>query len=141
MEARQLKIEDSEEKERVTREITILKKLKHPNLIHLFAFTMMSVGRWEKGNVVIQELMAEGDLKNYLKKMKGDEERRQSQKQIQNQKKKIWDSLLTWMIEVARGMEHLESLKIVHRDVAARYIPYLLAFPFFNLPLTSFFMP
>ena len=35
---------------------------------------------------------------------------------------KIWSKLLSWNIEVARGMERLESLKIVHRDLAARYL-------------------
>ena len=33
---------------------------------------------------------------------------------------KMWSKLLAWQIEVARGMERLESLNIVHRDLAAR---------------------
>ena len=62
---------------------------------------------------MIQEFMAEGDLKNYLQKWKKEPQR---MKQVP----KMWSKLLAWQIEVARGMERLESLNIVHRDLAAR---------------------
>lgn len=125
-EARQLKIENEEQEQKAESDIAILKKLKHPNLIHLFAFTRLT---WfvkpKEGNIIIQEFMAEGDLKNYLRRLKSDKDRRQIQRQsqIQSQNATIWDWLVTWIIEVARGMEQLESLKIAHRDVAARYKP------------------
>ena len=35
---------------------------------------------------------------------------------------RLWSKLLSWNLEVARGMERLESLNIVHRDLAARYL-------------------
>ena len=113
--AKQLKTDNEEEGEKVLEEffneIKTMKGLNHPNLIQLFAFTTGN----REGNFMIQEFMAEGDLKNYLQKLKKEPQRMKAET-------KIWSKLLTWNIEVARGMERLESLKIVHRDLAARYL-------------------
>ena len=113
--AKQLKTDNEQESEKVLEEffneIRTMKGLNHPNLIQLFAFTTGN----REGNFMIQEFMAEGDLKNYLQKLKKDPQRMKAET-------KIWSKLLTWNIEVARGMERLESLKIVHRDLAARYL-------------------
>ena len=115
MAAKQLKTDNEEEGEKVLEEffneIKTMKGLNHPNLIQLFAFTTGN----REGNFMIQEFMAEGDLKNYLQKLKKDPQRMKAET-------KIWSKLLSWNIEVARGMERLESLKIVHRDLAARYL-------------------
>ena len=112
--AKQLKTDNEEESEKVLEEffneIKTMKGLNHPNLIQLFAFTTGN----REGNFMIQEFMAEGDLKNYLQKLKKEPARMKADP-------KIWSKLLSWNIEVARGMERLESLKIVHRDLAARY--------------------
>ena len=112
--AKQLKTDNEEESEKALEEffneITTMKELNHPNLIQLFAFTTEN----REGNFMIQEFMKEGDLKNYLQKLKKDPVRMKAEK-------KIWSKLLSWNIEVARGMERLESLGIVHRDLAARF--------------------
>merc|ERR1711953_1226082 len=113
---KQLKVEEGEEEgakalEEFFSELNTLKKLNHPNLVQLFAYIVDRA----KGNFMIQEFMKEGDLKNYLKKWK---ESPGKMKQIP----KLWSKLLSWQIEVARGMERLESLNIVHRDLAARNV-------------------
>ena len=113
--AKQLKVEDTEEDEgaRVLEEffseINIMKKFNHPNLVHLFGY----IESQKKGNFMIVEFMAHGDLKDYLKKLKADPQRLRREE-------KLWKKLLTWCIEAARGMDHLDKLKIVHRDLAAR---------------------
>ena len=116
MAAKQLKTDNEEASEKILEEffneIKTMKGLNHPNLIQLFAFTTGN------SNFMIQEFMAEGDLKNYLQKLKKDEKRMKAET-------KIWSKLLSWNIEVARGMERLESLTVVHRDLAARYRPLL----------------
>ena len=90
-------------------EIATMRGLNHPNLVQLFAY----VGNALEGNLMIQEFMAQGDLKNYLKNLKKDPDQ-------MRQDTRLWSRLLSWCIEVARGMERLESLKVVHRDLAAR---------------------
>ena len=116
--AKQMKTDNKAENDKVLeeffKELYTMKELKHPNLIQLFAYTTGN----KEGNFMIQEFMAEGDLKNYLQKLKKDEKRMKAET-------KIWSKLLSWNIEVARGMERLESLKVVHRDLAARYHPLL----------------
>ena len=112
---KQLKVEEGEEEgakalEEFFSELNTLKRLNHPNLVQLFAYIVDT----QKGNFMIQEFMKEGDLKNYLKKWK---ENPLKMKQVP----KLWSKLLSWQIEVARGMERLESLNIVHRDLAARW--------------------
>ena len=110
--AKQLKTDNEEASEKILEEffnkIKTMKGLNHPNLIQLFAFTTGN------SNFMIQEFMSEGDLKNYLQKLKKDPDRMRADT-------KLWSKLLSWNIEGARGMERLESLKIVHRDLAARY--------------------
>jgi len=111
--AKQLKTDNEEASEKILEEffneIKTMKGLNHPNLIQLFAFTTGN------SNFMIQEFMSEGDLKNYLQKLKKDPDRMKADT-------KLWSKLLSWNIEVARGMERLESLKIVHRDLAARNV-------------------
>jgi len=112
---KQLKVENEDEGakalEEFFSELNTLKRLNHPNLVQLFAYIVDK----DHGNFMIQEFMAEGDLKCYLKKWK---EQPVKMKQVP----KLWSKLLSWQIEVARGMERLESLDIVHRDLAARNV-------------------
>ena len=97
-----------EESEKVLEEsfnIKDIKRLNHPNLIQMLGFTTEAF--------MIVEFMAEGDLKNYLQKLKRDPQRMKAET-------RVWSKLFSWNIEVARGMEQLESLNIVHRELAAR---------------------
>ena len=81
-----------------------LNRLDHPNVVQLFGFTTND----EKQVFLIPGLMARGHLKDQLQKMwkRGDSG--------------IGDRLFFWAVEVARGMKRLESLGIVHGDLAAR---------------------
>ena len=85
-----------------------IKRLNHPNLIQMLGFTTEL-----REAFMIVEFMAEGDLKNYLQKLKRDPQRMKAET-------RVWSKLFSWNIEVARGMEQLESLNIVHRELAAR---------------------
>ena len=93
------------------KEIATMRALNHPNIVQVFAYVTDEY----EGNFIIMELMACGDLKWYLQKLKKDTER-------MNREPKLWGRLLQWLIEVARGMEQLENLGFVHRDLAARFI-------------------
>ena len=110
---KQLKVENEEEGakelDEFFKEISNMRGLNHPNLIQLFAFVISE----REGNFMIQEFAANGDMKNYLQKLKKDTKRMRSQQGL-------WSQLLGWTIQVARGMEQLEYLKLVHRDLAAR---------------------
>ena len=86
-----------------------MKKLNHPNIVQLFAY----IADENAGIFLIQEFMAEGDLKNYLKRWK---EQLVKMKQVP----RLWRKLLSWQFEVACGMERLQRLNIVHRNLAAR---------------------
>ena len=65
---------------------------------------------------MIQELMENGDLKSWLQELK----RTKKTQQELAKDSQLWSRLLAWCVEIARGMERLESLGIVHRDLAAR---------------------
>ena len=110
---KQLKVDNEEEGakelDEFFKEISNMRGLNHPNLIQLFAFVISE----REGNFMIQEFAANGDMKNYLQKLKRDTKRMRSQQGL-------WSQLLGWTIQVARGMEQLEYLKLVHRDLAAR---------------------
>ena len=100
-----------EESEKVLEEsfnIKDIKRLNHPNLIQMLGFTTEL-----REAFMIVEFMAEGDLKNYLQKLKRDPQRMKAET-------RVWSKIFSWNIEVARGMERLESLNIVHRELAAR---------------------
>ena len=112
---KQLKV-DSVNKERARKllddffaESELMSKLNHPNLVQMFAYVVDS----SKGNFMIQEFMAKGDLKNYLCQIKREKKEDSEGK---------FETLLQWCNQVALGMEHLERLHIVHRDLAARNV-------------------
>ena len=130
---KQLKVLESNEGQKVLddflNEIETQKGLHHPNLIQLFGF----VTHADKGNFMIQEYMGKGDLKSFLVSLRKDPEKLKKEGSL------LWGKLVTWCLEVsldivsfhhkfnmmicqvARGMERLEALGIVHRDLAARW--------------------
>ena len=87
-------------------------KLKHYNLVQLYA-----VSRDDAGNaILVQEQMESGSLIDYLidyvRPLADDEDSEEAS----------FSSLLSWSLQIARGMAHLQRLDIVHRDLATRNV-------------------
>ncbi|NXO73219.1 FRK kinase, partial [Phainopepla nitens] len=85
------------------REAQIMKNLRHPNLIQLYAVCTL-----EDPVYIITELMKHGSLLEYLRKDGG------SQISLADQ--------VDMAAQVASGMAYLESEKYIHRDLAARNV-------------------
>ena len=80
-------------------------RLKHPNLVQLYA-----ISKDDQGNdILVQELLENGCLLDYLLDSVDCEDI-------------SFKSVLVWCVQVARGMAHLERLKIFHRDLATRNV-------------------
>uniref|UniRef100_A0A3B4ZKA4 Tyrosine-protein kinase n=1 Tax=Stegastes partitus TaxID=144197 RepID=A0A3B4ZKA4_9TELE len=85
------------------REAQIMKRLRHPKLIQLYAVCTM-----EEPIYIITELMTHGSLLEYLQKDKG------STLRISDQ--------IEMAAQVASGMAFLELQNYIHRDLAARNV-------------------
>ncbi|KAF3702490.1 Tyrosine-protein kinase FRK [Channa argus] len=85
------------------REAQIMKRLRHPKLIQLYAVCTM-----EEPIYIITELMKNGSLLEYLLKDKG------STLRISDQ--------IEMAAQVASGMAYLELQNYIHRDLAARNV-------------------
>ncbi|RXN14073.1 tyrosine- kinase FRK [Labeo rohita] len=85
------------------REAQIMKKLRHPKLIQLYAVCTM-----EEPIYIVTELMSKGSLLEYLQKDKG------SSLQLSDQ--------IEMAAQVACGMAYLELQNYIHRDLAARNV-------------------
>ena len=96
------KVDDKDAKKFLLKEIEILKQLKHPNMIQLYA-----VCTKEEPIYIITELMKHGSLLEYLK---GDGS---SLELLQ---------LINMMSQVAAGMAYLGKNNYIHRDLAARNV-------------------
>ena len=89
------KITKYEDKLRIEREINILKKLRHPNILHLY-----SIIETEKQILLITEYIKGQELFQYilLKKRLSEEE------------------ACFYFSQIVSGIEYLHKLKIAHRD-------------------------
>ena len=98
LEKNKLKFED---KCRIEREIKILKKLRHPNIVHLY-----SIIETEKQILIITEYIQGQELFHYilLKKKISEEE------------------ACYYFSQIVSGVEYLHKLKIAHRDIKSENI-------------------
>ncbi|CAG9335367.1 unnamed protein product [Blepharisma stoltei] len=108
------KITDNEDMIRITREIEILKDIRHPNLCQLFETVENS-----KQIYLIMEYISNGDLLEYIIK---------NRKLAEPQAKKFFCQIL-------RGIEELHKLNISHRDLKPKNI---LIDDDFNLKIVDF---
>lgn len=77
-------------------------KVRHKNLVRLLGVIL------HNGLYIVMEFMSKGNLVNFL--------RTRGRAQVTPQQ------LLQFSLDVAQGMDYLESKKLVHRDLAARNI-------------------
>ncbi|CAL8135471.1 unnamed protein product [Orchesella dallaii] len=82
-------------------EAYIMASVEHPHLLKLLAVCLSSQ------LMLVTQLMPLGCLRDY----------------VHNNKEKIGSkAMLNWCTQIARGMEYLESRRLVHRDLAARNV-------------------
>uniref|UniRef100_A0A8R1E4E9 Protein kinase domain-containing protein n=1 Tax=Caenorhabditis japonica TaxID=281687 RepID=A0A8R1E4E9_CAEJA len=80
-------------------EARIMGVLRHPNVVGFYGIASLS-----QPLMLVMELVSGGDLKKYVKTTAN-----LSHRQI-----------VTFALDIARGMKHLSSKKVIHRDLAAR---------------------
>lgn len=87
-------------------EAAIMSKFNHPNMVHLLGVCFDRHPRF-----IVLELLAGGDLKNFLREGRSKPDRPSTL---------IMKDLLFCARDVARGCEYMESKRFIHRDIAAR---------------------
>ncbi|XP_049298689.1 insulin-like receptor isoform X1 [Anopheles funestus] len=92
-------------------EATIMKEFHTHHVVRLYG--VVSLGQ---PTLVIMELMANGDLKSYLRRHRPDYENGEESSPQPPTLKEIYQMA----IEIADGMAYLSAKKFVHRDLAAR---------------------
>jgi len=102
------------EKDSFVKEMEIMKKLNHPNLVKMYGICIDKLPLY-----LIQELCEMGDLKAHLEKFKLGKNKLIKKR---NFIPPNIDDLSEWCLQIASGMAFLEFKKIIHRDLAARNI-------------------
>ncbi|XP_063630408.1 tyrosine-protein kinase receptor-like [Cydia splendana] len=87
-------------------EAAIMAKFRHANIVHLIGVCFDSHPRF-----IVLELLAGGDLKNFL---------RESRPRPERASVLTMKDLLLCSIDVCKGCKYLESNRFIHRDIAAR---------------------
>lgn len=87
-------------------EACIMQNFKHPNIVRLLGVCFDQHPRY-----IIIELLAGGDLKNFL---------RESRPKPERPSPLTVKDLLLSAVDVAKGCKYLEDQRFVHRDIAAR---------------------
>ncbi|XP_019346933.1 serine/threonine-protein kinase Nek5 isoform X4 [Alligator mississippiensis] len=91
------------EKEASQKEVILLAKMKHPNIVTFYSSLQ------ERSNLyIIMEYCDGGDLMNRINLQRGvlfDE-----------------DQILSWFVQVSLGLKHIHDRKVLHRDVKAQNI-------------------
>ncbi|XP_069826075.1 serine/threonine-protein kinase Nek5-like isoform X2 [Dendropsophus ebraccatus] len=91
------------EKEASHKEVTLLAKMNHPNIVRFIASI-------EENNslYIVMEYCDCGDLMNRINKQRGvllDE-----------------DQILNWFVQISLGLKHIHDRKVLHRDIKAQNI-------------------
>ncbi|CAG9573024.1 unnamed protein product [Danaus chrysippus] len=87
-------------------EAAIMAKFNHPNIVHLIGVCFDRHPRF-----IVLELLAGGDLKNFL---------RESRPRPERASALTMKDLLLCALDVCKGCKYLEAKRFVHRDIAAR---------------------
>lgn len=87
-------------------EAAIMAKFNHPNIVHLIGVCFDRHPRF-----IVLELLAGGDLKNFLREGRNKPERPSPL---------TMKDLIFCALDVAKGCRYMESKRFIHRDIAAR---------------------
>lgn len=107
--------ENATDRERINflKEASVMKAFHTYHVVRLFG--VVSIG---EPTLVVMELMANGDLKGYLRSHRPDMENMKEDQTLPQPP--TLKRILQMAIEIADGMSYLAANKFVHRDLAAR---------------------
>ncbi|KAM5179684.1 serine/threonine-protein kinase Nek5-like isoform 2-T3 [Mantella aurantiaca] len=91
------------EKEASQKEVTLLSKMKHPNIV-----TFFTSFKERNSLYIVMEYCDCGDLAKRINKQRGilfDE-----------------DQILSWFVQISLGLKHIHDRKVLHRDIKAQNI-------------------
>uniref|UniRef100_A0A8D0UNG2 non-specific serine/threonine protein kinase n=1 Tax=Sus scrofa TaxID=9823 RepID=A0A8D0UNG2_PIG len=92
-----------QEKEASKKEVILLAKMKHPNIVSFFSSFQ------ENGRLfIVMEYCDGGDLMKRIKRQRGVLFRE--------------DQILSWFVQISLGLKHIHDRKILHRDIKAQNV-------------------